>query len=54
MPQRCTDERPHGPHKVRARYRKHSCSWVFTPGFTCAGHDPAEFERQLTEAFGPE
>jgi hypothetical protein len=45
-PQRCTDPHPHGPHHVPARG-----SWT---GFTCAGHDPAEFERQLTEAFGPE
>jgi hypothetical protein len=37
-PQRCTDPHPHG-------------SWT---GFTCAGHDPVEFERQLTKAFGPE
>jgi hypothetical protein len=45
-PQRCTDSREHGPHRVEA------CgTWT---GFDCAGYDPAEFERQLTEAFGPE
>ncbi len=45
-PQRCTDPRTHGPHYVKPRG-----TWT---GFTCPGHDPDEFERQLTEAFGPE
>ncbi len=46
MLQRCPRRHQHGPHYVRARG-----TWT---GFTCAGHDPAESERQLTEAFGPE
>jgi hypothetical protein len=44
--QRCTDPRPHGQHYVPARGEQ--------TGFRCAGHDPVEFERQLTKAFGPE
>ena len=53
MLHRCHDGRPHGTHRVRARYRRRLGSWVFSPGFTCPGHDPATTERQLTEAFGP-
>jgi hypothetical protein len=45
-PQRCTDDFPHGPHRVPAVGDQ--------TAFDCPGHDPAEFERQLTEAFGPE
>jgi hypothetical protein len=48
FPQRCTDERPHGPHQVRPR----RCSW--TP-FQCAGRPTeAERDRQLDLAFGPQ
>lgn len=54
MPHRCPDDRPHGPHNVRARYRRRYGSWVFQPGWRCPGHNPAETERALTEAFGPE
>lgn len=46
MPQRCRRTRQHGPHYVKPRG-----SWT---GFTCPGHQPAEIERQLTKAFGPE
>ena len=53
MLHRCHDERPHGTHRVRARYRRRSGSWVWMPGFVCPGYDPAAIERQLTEAFGP-
>ena len=46
MPQRCPRRHQHGPHYVEALG-----SWT---GFLCAGHDPDEFERLLTEALGPE
>lgn len=44
-PQRCPDERPHGPHDVPPRG-----TWT---GFTCVGRwTPEEFEALLDEAFG--
>ncbi len=45
MPQRCPGRHRHGPHYVKARNHR--------TGFRCPGHDPAEFERLLTDAFGP-
>jgi hypothetical protein len=43
-PQRCTDDFPHGPHRVEACGTR--------TGFTCAGHDPAEVDALDEQAFG--
>jgi hypothetical protein len=48
LPQRCSDEHPHGPHLVRPR----RLAW--TP-FQCAGRpSSAEQEQALDAAFGLE
>jgi hypothetical protein len=47
LPQRCSDPREHGPHRVPARG-----TWT---AFHCAGSlSRTDFERLLTEAFGCE
>jgi hypothetical protein len=44
-PQRCTDSRPHGPHRVEARG-----TWT---AFTCAGRlSDAEVDALDEQAFG--
>jgi hypothetical protein len=45
LPQRCTDPRPHGPHRVKPRGTR--------TGFTCAGRlSAAEVDALDEQAFG--
>jgi hypothetical protein len=45
FPQRCTDSRPHGPHRVKPR-----STWT---GFDCAGRlSDAEVDALDEQAFG--
>ncbi len=48
-PFRCASDKPHGPHHVPG------CDECGLTAFDCPGRlIPADFERLLTEAFGPE
>jgi hypothetical protein len=44
--QRCPEVRLHDPHRVPG------CDGCGQTAFDCPGHDPAEFDRLLDEAFG--